>query len=97
LAQGREADTEGEGQEEGGQAIMWAFNQFPAKISFSEDRPDAPIYEVEVFGILNLPPTVSMVIFREISLWTFTITGEITMLPVDEFEKKFERFNLVDE
>lgn len=82
---------------------MWAFRTFPGKIEYTPDGEDRPTYQVEVFGYLNLTggiyTDVSLVAFRENSFWLagHNEIGGIQFLPVDEFEKRFTKFSLVEE
>lgn len=76
---------------------MWAFESFPAKIVYTPERkhdpPDAPTYEVEVFGYLDK----QLVTFREITYWIDVEVGPIQFLPIYEFERKFAKFRLVNQ
>ena len=82
---------------------MWAFEKFPAKISYTPERkhdpPDAPTYFVEVFGYLqtggDMEGGVSLVVFRESFAWIgLDDVGGIKMLPIAEFKKRFGEYTL---
>ena len=90
---------------------MWAFERFPSKIRYDPEMEDATTYEVEVFGYIETntvsgvyfdtePPTlnrVQLVVFRLVTHSAYTMTSDMQMLPVNEFEHHFENYELVKE
>ena len=80
---------------------MWAFEKFPAKLSYTPEWEDASTYEVEVFGYLTLSgnpqKNETLVVFRNITYCAFTMVDKVSMLPVDEFEHHFKHYKLVEE
>lgn len=80
---------------------MWTFEQFPAKLHFREDytdhplyeTEDAPLYEVEVFGYI----CTLLIVYRKNSYQRKDVDniGQIEILPIAEFEKRFKDFTLI--
>ena len=73
---------------------MFDFKNFPAILRFQDKYEDAPLYEVEVFGYLDLPR--KLVVFRRNCYWVQTEIGDIDFLPLDEFENQMNKFSLVE-
>ncbi len=69
--------------------------KFPAIFKYTPERkhdpPDAPTYMVEVFGFI-LDGT--MVVCRESVSWINLDVKDVTMLPLEEFKRKFGHFML---
>ena len=73
---------------------MFAFDRFPATLKYQENRLDAPLQTVEVFGYLNITGKTTLVIFRLKSSSLFEATGGVQLLPASEFEEQFKHFTL---
>lgn len=77
---------------------MWAFEVFPAKL---EKQEGDGIYSVEVFGLIDIESTlpfllssIKMFVFRQTDV---SLTFDITLLPINEFEARFKDYKLVQE
>ena len=77
--------------------MIESVKEFPAKAFYTPERPydppDAPTYSVEIFGYLM---DGSMIVFRETVAWIGIEVRGVKMLPVAEFKKKFEKYELAD-
>ena len=80
---------------------MWAFEKFPAKIEhrLDPDREDLFTTQVEVFGYFGSPQEQScqLIAFRVTTFGVQEYIGDVNFLPVDEFEKQFAGFTLIQE
>ena len=81
---------------------MWAFEGFPAILRYQqEDDDDAPIYEVEVFGYVNIDcfdlKQRQLLAFQECSYWIagHDGVGQVQFMLENEFAAKFRKFKLV--
>lgn len=87
---------------------MWAFEGFPAILRYQrENDDDAPTYEVEVFGYVNIDcfdlKQRQLLAFRECSYWIGDAPtyaghdeiGQVQFMLENEFVKKFRKFKLV--
>jgi len=85
---------------------MWAFRSFPETIEYVPSGKDRPVYQVEVFGYLELNKNIfglhgnlnayQLIAFREKAFWIAgqDDIGEIKFLKINEFEKKFKGYTL---
>ena len=80
---------------------MWAIRQFPDKIEYTPEGEDRPTYQVEMFGYLQIESSpsggsITLMVFREKVFWVQKEIRPIEFLPVEEFEKRYSKFKLVE-
>lgn len=68
--------------------------KYPVKLIYKPNHLgiDSPVYELEVFGVLE----IGMVVFRRNAFWIGKDVGKVEMLPKDEFLLRFVMYEGVE-
>lgn len=77
--------------------IIWAPENFPAKMEYTPSGEDRPTYQVEVLGYLQIAGGLKIASFRTHTFGALRVdVSGVEFLPTNEFEEHFKKYKFLD-